>query len=163
MSLLIMFFIKRYKVSKTESTNSDNKETNFETLDEINSNTTQTERSQKERYLLIGLIAIFMSTYSGLQTLHLSFSSTYYQLTGIKISVKRAAEILSVMSTTYTVGKVITAFISIKIKSEIIIIYHFVIICISMALLYFGKNNELMVWIGNGVIGNENILLLINM
>ena len=71
----------------------------------------------------------------------------------LRLSAKTAANIASLMATTYTVTKIFAAGIAFKVKAEIMISYHFVILVIAMAVLYFGSNSELMLWVGNGLLG----------
>ena len=140
-----MFLIKKYRPSIAVDKNESSDETKPELL------------SKKVKYSLIALIGINLSTYAGMEMCHFSYLSAYYQDLPIHLSAAKAAEILSVLSATLTLGKLVSAFISIKVKPEIMISYHYVILAISMALLYFGSNNELIIWIGNAVAGKCSI------
>ena len=59
-----------------------------------------------------------MTTFAGMEMAFLSYSSAYYQIIPIRFSAQKAAELNSVMSATHTLGKLISAFISIKLKTE---------------------------------------------
>ena len=99
------------------------------------------------------MLALSLSSFGGMEVAHLSYAPTYYQDLPIHLSAQKAAEVMSVVSASLTFGKLVTAFISIRVKSEIIIAYHLVILAISMAVLYFGCNSETLIWIGNGLMG----------
>jgi hypothetical protein len=69
------------------------------------------------------------------------------------LTAPRAAQILSVMATSYTIARFLSSIIAIKVVPEIMIIYHLCIIAVSTAVLYFGQNIEWILWVGNAMIG----------
>lgn len=109
--------------------------------------------SRRIEKLLIALFAIFLSIYCSLEIQHFNYSSTYYQFIPLHISAQNAAEILSVMSTTYTIGRCVSAFVGLKVGPKIMIIYHLFIIIIAMAVLFYGQHSLTLIWIGNIIIG----------
>ncbi|CAG2172135.1 unnamed protein product [Oppiella nova] len=111
------------------------------------------EPSRRTKFILIALVAMSLNSYSGMEQSFLNNSSTYYQYLPIRLSAQEAADVLSVMTTTYTVGRLISAFIASKLSPEVMITYHSVIICISMGILQFGQHSETLIWTGNALIG----------
>ena len=159
-----MLFIKRYKVPKNriqdqkDKSNSDQATINAITSKQI------VEVSPTTRKILIGLVAFSLSTYSGLEIIYFNYSSTYYQYLPIHLSAATAATIMAVMTSTYAGGRALSAFISSKLSGETMIMYHCVILCISLATLFFGKNSETIIYIGNAMIGMSyqiNLTLLL--
>ena len=102
---------------------------------------------------LIGLFALFIAVFVSLEVVHFTYSSTYYQFIALHISAKNAAEILSVMSTAYTVGRCLSGFIALKVIPRTMIIYHLLIIILAMAILYYGQHSVSLIWTGNIVLG----------
>ena len=119
----------------------------IETTVRSNSPTVQTVGDSTEN-LLIGLFAIFLSIYCCLEGTHFNYSSTYYQFIPLKITAQNAAEILSVMCTTYTIGRCVSAFIALKVGPKVMIIYHLLILMVAMTVLYFGQPSKIIIWIG---------------
>ena len=109
--------------------------------------------SPKIKYIIISLMAISMSTFGGMEVAYIAYSSAYYQVIPIHFSAQTAAELNSVMSATLTAGKLVSAFISIKLKPEIIVAYSNVIIAISFIIIYIGVNTSWAIWTGNALIG----------
>ena len=109
--------------------------------------------SPKIKYLLLTLLSISMTTYAGMEMAFLSYSSAYYQIIPIRFSAQAAAELNSVMSATNTTGKLISTFVSIKLKPHIIVAYSYVIIATSLVIIYIGVNQSWAIMIGNALIG----------
>lgn len=109
--------------------------------------------SPKVKYCLIALLSLSMSTFAGMEMAYISYSCAYYQVIPIHFSAKTAAELNSVMSATLTAGKLMSAFISIKLRPEIMIAYSFVIIAISLVIFYVGVSTSWALWLGNALIG----------
>lgn len=153
-----MFCFKKYKTpeQRLKRKNSSESLLSESTADErYGSQTILIERadSQKERRLLIILMALFLAVYSAIENSHFIYSSTYYQYISLRICASEAAKIMSVMATSYTVGRCFSAFVSIKIAPKSMIIYHYFIIIIAMCVLYFGQNSIQYIWFGNVIIG----------
>ena len=147
MVLFVMFIIKRYRPPNAEEARL--------------TDGSKPELSKRVRYSLIALIALSLTTFGGMEMIHFAFSSAYYQDLPIHLSAQKAAEVMSVVSATLTMGKLFSALISVKVKPETMIIYSYVILAIAMTLLYFGCNSELMIWVGNGIIGMCAIIIAI--
>jgi len=157
-----MLFVKKYKFEppkdELKGLNPQQSSDNVSHSNEkFNSRTNIIESPIKHRNLMIGLTALCLATYSALELSHFQFSSTYYQYITKPVTASRAAQILSAMATSYTIGRFLSSIIAIKVLPEIMIIYHLCIIAVSMVVLYFGQNIEWILWVGNGMIGKTII------
>ena len=139
--LLIMYFVRKYKPPHNDLDKElcDGMELPSRVL------------SPKIKYIIIALLALSSSTFAGMEMAFIAYSSAYYQV--IHFSVQTAAELNSVMSATLTAGKLVSAFISIKLKPEIIVAYSYVLIAISFIIIYIGANTSWVIWTGNALIG----------
>ena len=146
--LLIMFFIKRYKIPERQIKGVTEKSELNPTTDE-----NRLEQSSQTRKVLIALVALSLSTYAGFELIYFSYSSTYYQYLPIHLSAQTSATVMSVLSTTYAVGRGVSAIISSKVRAEIMLSYHMVILVIALAVLHFGQRTEWMIYVGNALIG----------
>ena len=77
-----------------------------------------------------------------------------YQYLEIKLTADEAARVLAVLSATYTFGRLTTAFISLKLRIDVIIVYHYTIQLCSLAFIYFGRDDLTMIYIGTAALGN---------
>jgi len=153
--------VKRHKTPNEKLKRKDSSE-NLET--ESQSDQTYSSRenlvdspaNQKDRRFLIALIALLLGIYSSLESAHFAYSTTYYQYIELRISAPKAAQILSVMATSYTIGRGLSSFIAIKVKPEVMIIYHYFIIIIGMLVLYLGQSSIALIWFGNVIIGKSD-------
>ncbi|XP_054166590.1 uncharacterized protein LOC128964056 [Oppia nitens] len=157
-SLIIMFIFKRYQFNPKDMAPNiqvppDSRRATLHSIKEFTIQEPKVKQSPVMKWTFVALIAFSLSTYGGFEMLHIIYSPTYYQYIPLKLSAQKAAEILSVSSTTLTIGKLISAFIALKVKAHIMISYHIIILAVSMCILYFGQNSELMIWIGNILIG----------
>ena len=149
-----MLFIKKYKPPKNNTKESSHELNNRSSLDEIHNSSSQMIYNPKiSRNLLICLMATCLGCYGALELGYFQFSSTYYQYIALKLSASKSAQILSVMATTCTIGRCVSALIAFKIKPEIMLMYHYLIIILSILGLYFGQNYEVVIWVGNATIG----------
>ena len=110
--------------------------------------------SAKTRNALIVLVAICLNCSTGLEYTHLNFSATFYQNIPIHLTAQRAAQVLSVMSTAFTFGRIFSILASIKFKPDVMIVVHILIICLAVVVLFFGQHSETYIFIGNAMIGN---------
>jgi len=133
-----MFLAKRYR-------------NNLEILKE-NNNCLETklfDRKSSPRVLSIVLFSVFMAFFCVSENTYLRFGATYYQYIPLKLTASKSAEIVSAMATSYTIGRGISVLIAIKIKPQIMIGYHFVILITSIIILFFGQNSITLIWIGS--------------
>ena len=115
------------------------------------------ESSPTAKWILIILISLAGSTFAGLLQVHFYYVSTYMQFITIRLSVKKAADIMAMMSAVFTAGKIVSSYISIKVKPIIMITYHFATMCAAVVIIYFGQNSEIMLWVGNGLMGKSGL------
>ncbi|XP_054163819.1 major facilitator superfamily domain-containing protein 4B-like [Oppia nitens] len=163
--LLIMFFIKRYEYSKPNEVPKESTSANYgiDNFDNYGSNSYAAEETtniievsdsyKRDRRLNIVLIAIFLATYTTVELAHFGYSSTYYQFISIRLSASESAEIFSIMASSFTIGRCISAFIAIKLKPKVMIAYHFIVIAVGLTTLYFGQSSVKFIWLGNVIIG----------
>ncbi|CAG2120268.1 unnamed protein product, partial [Medioppia subpectinata] len=109
--------------------------------------------SSKMRILLIVLLAMSISVYSAIEINYFGNSATYFQYLPMRLSAQTSDDLLMAMSATFTVGRLFSAFISSKLRPEIMLSYHLVIIGVSLGILFFGSNSLTMIWIGNILAG----------
>ena len=151
--MLVMFFVKRYKLPQNEPQTTDDTKNAIITNKEIH---IPMEQSPRTRKMLIALYALFLGLYSSIESVYFALSPTYFQyLPNVVISAQKAADIMIVMTITYTLGRFLSAFISIKLKAEVMLTYHFVIMGIALAILYIAQTatTTTLLYIGNGIIG----------
>ena len=146
--MLVMFFTNRYKIPEKKMKKVENK-----TEVDNSSRAPAIQLSPTARKWLIALFAITLNAYNAIETNFFVYGSTYCQYLPIRISAPTAARLMSMMSTTYTVGRCLSAFIAAKLAPNVMLCYHMVIISCSVTVLYFGQNSLTMVYIGMGAIG----------
>ena len=154
--MLIMYFIKRYKIPERQIKGVIEKSEMNPTTDE-----NRLEQSSRTRKLLIALVALSLTFYSGLEITYLNYSPTYYQYLPIHLSAQTSATVMSVVCTTYAVGRGVSAIISSRVRAEIMLSYHIVILIIALAVLHFGQRTEWMIYAGNAIIGKQFLSRLI--
>jgi hypothetical protein len=152
-----MFFLKKYVPPENELKNvellTENSDISKYSEENLRSHSNLIDGQIKRRKLMIFLVAICLSIYGALEAVHFQYSSTYYQYFDLRITAPKAALIVSAMAGSFTIGRCVSTFIAIKVKPEIMIIYHFRILIIAMCVLFFGKNYITLIWIGNIIIG----------
>ena len=158
--MLVMFFVKRYKPPQTESQTMDEK--NNVLITDPNTVQAPMEQSPRTRKLLIALFALMLNSYSSLETVYFGTAPTYLQyLPHVVISAEKAAEIMMVLSIFYTLGRLLSAFISMKVKPEVMLSYHLVAMATALTILYICQNGTTttLIYIGNGILGNNCIMI----
>ena len=76
-----------------------------------------------------------------------------FQYMDINLSASASAHVTSVLSLFYTIGPLVTAFISLKLKPDTIVLYHFGFMLAGIAMIYFGQLNLTVIYIGSAVLG----------
>ena len=153
--MLVMFFVKRYKIPETESQTPDEKN-NGVVITDPHARQTPLEPCPRTRKVLIVLFALMLNSYSSLENVYFGTVATYLQyLPNVVISAPKAAEIMIVLFVAYTLGRLVSAFIAARVKAEVMIAYHLVIMAISFVILYIGQSasTSTLVYIGNGILG----------
>ena len=149
-----MFFIKRYKIpEKITQTPSEKIASNLANAENVTQQSV--EISPGTRKVLIALVALSLNSYSGLEITFFNYISTYYQYLPIDLSAAKAAQVMSIMTLTYAIGRGVSAFVSSKLRAEVMITYHIVIMLISFGILYFGQNSMALIYTGNALIGKD--------
>ncbi len=133
-----MFLVKRYRNDSEILKNNNNC-----------SETKLFDRKSSPRVLSIILVSIFMLFYCVSETVYLMFSATYFQYFPLKLTASKSAQIVSAMATSYTISRGISVLIAIKIRPQLVISYHFLIIITSIIILFFGQNSITLVWVGS--------------
>ena len=105
------------------------------------------------RMVKLALMGMCLGTYIAAEFGFMTFGPSMLQYLPIQISASKAAQILSVLSVTFTVGRLITAVISLKVGIDIILAYHYVIQIFALIILYFGQANITMIYIGMATFG----------
>lgn len=85
------------------------------------------------------------------------YCTALYQYLEIRLSASESAHVTSILSLFYTLGPLLTAFISLKIRSEVILLYHYGFILGGTAILYWGRFNLSIIYVGNAVLGKFEI------
>lgn len=107
------------------------------------------------RRLKLLLMALCLATYDAAEIAYFYFSPTMFQFMkdGVSLSAEESAHVLSVLSAAYTCGRLATAFIAIKIKPDVIISYHFLVIILGHAVLLFGRHRLQYIYAGTVILG----------
>ena len=150
-----MFFIKRYKIPEKQIQTSNDKTNDKQIVIEGKPSEQRLELSSTTRVVLIALFALSLMSYIGLENVFMTYASTYCQYLPLKLSASKAAQLTSILSATYTSGRLISALISSRVRTEIMFCYHIVIIGISLVILYFGQNTEILLYIGMCTLGQS--------
>ena len=114
---------------------------------------TPRETVVSRRKLKLILAALFLATYDGAEIGYFYYSPTMLQYMDIKLTASVAAHVSSVLSAAYTSGRLLTAFISLKLKPDIIVSYHFVIILVAQVVLFIGRDNQTIIYIATAILG----------
>lgn len=73
---------------------------------------------------------------------YMSFSTAMFQYLEIDLSAGQAAYVLSILSTAATVGRLLTAIISIRLKPDLVVSVHFALIIAGLSVVFFGSRGE---------------------
>ena len=144
--LFAMFFVKKYEKTENISQETNTEDNPMEPL---------LKPTPKIKNVLIGLMALLMMSYECLEVTFMTYNDTFYQCIPLKISAQKAAQLMSMFSGTFTAGRLFSAFIACKLRADIMIIYHIIIIFISLGVIYFGQNSEPAIYVGTFLIGKN--------
>lgn len=145
---LVMFFVKRYEPPE-------NRKQMVESfaLESADHKKPYSVSMIKYRGLKLTLMAFCLAPYSAFEFAYFYFSPSLWQHLSIHMTPNQAAHVLSVMSTAYTLGRLFTAFISIRVSSDIILAYHYVFIVIGQTMLYVGSDHLSWIYAGTVITG----------
>ena len=99
------------------------------------------------------LTGVALAAYSAVEVSHFFFLTTLLQYIGNKFEPDEASHVVSIMSAAYTVGRLATAFISLRLPANLILTYHYTIIVGSLVLLYLGQSSHRLIYAGTVTIG----------
>jgi hypothetical protein len=106
-----------------------------------------------QRIFFITLVAMFAIFSNASENIYMQLNTTYYQYIPLKLTFSTAAEIVSAMALSYTIGRGISVLIAFKIKPQYMIAYHFIILVIGLNILYSGQNSVTNIYIASIIIG----------
>ncbi len=134
----IMFFLKTYRTpsKKLKQNNSESQPKLF-------------DRERSPRLLIIILVSVFLAFYCVSESVYKHYSSTYFQYIPLKLTASKSAEIVSAMALTFTIGRGISVFIAFRIRPQLMIAYHFLILITSLIILFLAKNSLNLLWTGS--------------
>lgn len=121
--------------------------------EEVSSNESNQVAADPLRKWKMMLAVLLYGTCDTTQLAYTTYSPTIWQFMDIQLSASESARISSVMTATNTIGRLITGFISLKLKPDTILMYHYAIIIISGLVLFFGQNNLTIIYIATGALG----------
>ena len=167
--LFVLFFVGRYEKPtamrlKNEESDEEEEEENegeevaedLETARSIQDHHPQNSRHQKEipnrraKLLLCGLV---LATYGTVEIGHFSFSAALFQQLPVGLSAATAAHLLGVLSATYALGRLASAFISLRLQPDTILWYHFALLFGSLSLLFFGRDRPEVITVSTALLG----------
>ena len=102
----------------------------------------------------LAIIGICISTYGTAQFTYMYFSASLLQYMDIKFSPSEANQVLALVSITYTLGRLLTAFITLKVKVDFVIVYHYLIVICAMSAIFIGRDDRLVIYIASAFLGN---------
>lgn len=173
--LLLLYFIRPYKNYEDQETleDNDNKQQDNNrrrssvsltatssrrvSLVKIPNTEKQTQPEEKIPYRVFKIILVGFSigAYGSAENNFWSFYSSALQYLPVNRSASEAALIISLVCIFYTIGRLASAFISLHLSPDIILIYHFLTTIVSVITLYFACTHNIvwLVYIGSGLFG----------
>ncbi|OTF75103.1 hypothetical protein BLA29_002080 [Euroglyphus maynei] len=142
--LLILFIVRRYKksVDETSSIDKDNESNSKQSLPTI--------LHPKVKLIMMALLFAF---YTCAEQGYFFYSDTMFQYWKPVMTSSKSATVLATLAATYTIGRLLTAFISMRLKPDLIIVYHYVIIIISLIWLNVTHYSEVSIYLGTAFLG----------
>lgn len=160
---LIMFFAARYQKPETgtevsviedkEMSESQEDEVKFSKPENEGSNVEKIKPEVKHRTLKLALLGVCVATYVACEFGYVAFSISMYQYLEIHLSAPLSARVQSIMCTSFTLGRLLTAFISLKLRPDLILAYHYLILIGSIVFLYLYQTNLNAIYLGNVLLG----------
>src|SRR5699024_7500786 len=91
--------------------------------------------------------------YAAVEISHFYFLPSLLQYIENKFESEEASHVNSIMSAASNVGRLATAFISLRLPANVILAYHYTIIVGSLVLLYLGHSSHRLIYAGTVTIG----------
>ncbi|KAH7641063.1 hypothetical protein HUG17_8532 [Dermatophagoides farinae] len=108
----------------------------------------------KYRYVKLFLVGFMLAAYMGAEMAYNDYSDTMFQYwQPDHLTATESATVMACLSTGCTVGCLITAIISLRIRPNIIIAYHLAMIVVALSLLYAGRQIRIIIYISNLILG----------
>lgn len=76
-----------------------------------------------------------------------------FQNLDIALSAPQAAYVLSILSSSSTIGRLVTTLLSLKLTPDSILSYHYGLIVSGLSLIYLGRHVHLAIYLGSGLLG----------
>ena len=164
---IVLFFSRhRYqppvavlKKKKNESSKGDELSKKKKSLDLENpisgfeSVVTTTKQAVPHRIAKLILCALMLALYSATELGYIPFAATLWQEMEIRMTVGEASRVVSVHSAAYTLGPLVTTFLSLRLHPDTVIWGHFGLLFLAASVLYFGRLSAALVYVGNGFLG----------
>lgn len=107
----------------------------------------------RHRLPKLALIALSYALYIPAEAGYLFYSATIWQYLEIELSAPQAALMMSLLTGCYTAGRLLATFIALKVKPDITLAAHYLLIAASLTLLFFGRTNLTVVYVGHAALG----------
>ena len=156
--LLITYFTNRYEPpSKTSDQQVATENFGYEKHEKVILEEREPEPEKEEevsnRILKLSLCAFLLAIYGSAELGWFNFATTMWQYLEIHLDAPTAAQAQSILSGAYAFGRLLSAFISIKVVPQIVLSYHFLIMATGLSTLYFGQHNKSVIFGASAVLG----------
>lgn len=152
----ILFFVFYFIVPYKKNFSAHNPYTLLKTDESKNDDldNSPSELTIPNRNWKIFICGLCLANYATARIGHFYFSAAMFQYLDIHLSAATSVHLMSLSSFAYTMGRLVTSFISIKVVPDIILFYHYIILFTSLGFLYFGQHELTYITIGTMMIGN---------
>lgn len=107
---------------------------------------------RKTKLVLCGIcLAAYFSAENG----YFYYCTAMFQYLEIQLTAVEATQVTSVLALSYTIGPLVTAFVSLKLTPDYIISYHFVFLITGTSILYFFRDQRFMIYLGSAILGKN--------
>ena len=108
---------------------------------------------RKAKLYLCGLC---LSCYATARIGYFNFSSALFQNLTIRLSATTSAHLLSILSSSYTLGRLTSALISIKVHPDTIVSYHLAILLGAISALFWGRDDLWWITVATAFLGKHS-------
>ncbi|XP_046914855.2 sodium-dependent glucose transporter 1A [Dermatophagoides farinae] len=105
------------------------------------------------RYTKLILVSLLLSIYTAAEQGYFLYSPTMFQYWTPAMTASQSAILLACLTAAFTVGRLLTAFILLRLKPDIIICYHLILMILALTWLYFGRECRTMVYSATILLG----------
>jgi len=103
--------------------------------------------------LIVCLAALCIATYNSSAMGHFQFGPTFSQYIPLELSASDAALIHSYFAITFTIGRCVSVFISLKLKPQTMMSTNFVFLLAAQLVLMFSSHSRILLILGNVLMG----------